>query len=150
MKLARAVAALELITLVSAQTVCNSLASAIPSCGLDCISSAGSAAGCTKGDYLCECNNGQATTVQTAVQQCILSACDLQAALAVGSLADAVCSCATIAAREQASTTSPGPITSVYGLSACSSLASAIPSCGVSSRAYPVEVMWLSSISKKY
>lgn len=63
--------------------------------------SAGSQIGCTAStDYACQCSS--ATALQSATQNCVLSACGVASALAVVTSASAVCACIA--------TASPSPV----------------------------------------
>ncbi|KAF1840349.1 uncharacterized protein K460DRAFT_297136 [Cucurbitaria berberidis CBS 394.84] len=78
-----------------AQTACDPAASAIPTCGVPCIQSAASGAGCTNGDYRCRCRNSAA--IQSSAQTCVISNCGIPTALQVQASANAVCSCVATA-----------------------------------------------------
>ncbi|CAO2652294.1 Nn.00g005770.m01.CDS01 [Neocucurbitaria sp. VM-36] len=80
---------------VLAQTACDAAASAIPTCGVPCISSAASAAGCTTGDYACRCSNSG--PIQTSAQACVIGNCGIATALQVQASASAVCACVATA-----------------------------------------------------
>ncbi|KAF8860041.1 hypothetical protein BDZ45DRAFT_741643 [Acephala macrosclerotiorum] len=95
--------------LASAQSVCNSLVSAVPSCGIPCIYSAGSSVGCASTDYSCLCASAlQASTIKSDAEKCVIGSCG-STALDVLTAAQAVCSCVTatpVSATSTASTTS--------------------------------------------
>ncbi|KAF2205235.1 hypothetical protein GQ43DRAFT_51998 [Delitschia confertaspora ATCC 74209] len=86
---------LGLISTAAAQTQCDSVASAVPSCGQECLLSAGSAIGCSTGDYRCQCSSSDAL-VSTALG-CVLNACGFESALAVQTSASAICDCVATA-----------------------------------------------------
>ncbi|KAJ4330087.1 hypothetical protein N0V87_010318 [Didymella glomerata] len=90
---------------VTAQTACDPVASAIPTCGVPCITSAASAAGCTGGDYRCRCSSS--SVIQASAQNCVISNCGIATALQVQAGAASVCACvatapAAVAARATA------------------------------------------------
>ncbi|KAL6711697.1 hypothetical protein ACN47E_004631 [Coniothyrium glycines] len=78
-----------------AQTACDPVASAVPTCGVPCIQSAASAVGCTGTDYACRCNNADA--VQSSALGCVVGACGIATALQVQASASAVCACVATA-----------------------------------------------------
>ncbi|KAF2850329.1 hypothetical protein T440DRAFT_397206 [Plenodomus tracheiphilus IPT5] len=80
---------------VLAQTACDAAASAIPTCGVPCISSAASAAGCTNGDYRCRCSS--AAIIQSSAINCVIGNCGIPAALEVQASGSAVCACVATA-----------------------------------------------------
>ncbi|KAF1354161.1 hypothetical protein EJ07DRAFT_158774 [Lizonia empirigonia] len=80
---------------VTAQTACDSVASAIPTCGIPCISSAASVVGCGTGDYRCRCSSSSA--IQASAQGCVISNCGIATALQVQASGQAVCSCVATA-----------------------------------------------------
>lgn len=86
-----------LVSSVSAQTRCDPVASAIPTCGVPCIASAADGAGCGTGDYACRCTNADA--IQNAALGCVVGNCGIATALQVQASASAVCACVTGAAR---------------------------------------------------
>ncbi|TPX06829.1 uncharacterized protein E0L32_002325 [Thyridium curvatum] len=65
--------------------------SAIPSCGMPCISSAASAAGCS--DMNCRCS--KSAVIQASALNCVLGNCGLETALKVRSAAAAACTACT-------------------------------------------------------
>ncbi|KAK3371117.1 hypothetical protein B0T24DRAFT_594962 [Lasiosphaeria ovina] len=66
-----------------------SVASAMPSCGIPCITSAAIGIGCTAAlDFGCQCQH--AAAMQAAVMPCVASACGTLAPV-VGSVANAIC-----------------------------------------------------------
>ncbi|KAH7371582.1 hypothetical protein BKA66DRAFT_572815 [Pyrenochaeta sp. MPI-SDFR-AT-0127] len=84
------------VSSVSAQTACNAAASAVPTCGVPCIQSAASVAGCTAtADYRCRCSNSAA--IATAAQACVIGNCGLVTAIQVQASASAVCACVATA-----------------------------------------------------
>ncbi|KAF2649971.1 hypothetical protein K491DRAFT_721160 [Lophiostoma macrostomum CBS 122681] len=101
--------ALAFVTSVSAQSACDSAASAVPTCGVPCIQSAASAVGCDNTNYSCRCSN--AAPIQSSAQACVISNCGLATALQVQASASAVCACvatATGAAAKPKRTAAPG------------------------------------------
>ncbi|CBX95848.1 hypothetical protein IAQ61_004678 [Plenodomus lingam] len=84
-----------LATSVLAQTACDPAASAIPTCGLPCISSAASAVGCTDGDYRCRCTSSDA--IQSSAINCVIGNCGIPGALEVQASGSAVCACVATA-----------------------------------------------------
>ncbi|KAF2244926.1 hypothetical protein BU26DRAFT_89340 [Trematosphaeria pertusa] len=83
----------------SAQTACDSVASAIPTCGQSCLLSAGSAIGCGTGDYGCQCTSSSA--LQNSALGCVVGACGIATALQVQASASAVCACIATATPDQ-------------------------------------------------
>ncbi|KAF2821637.1 hypothetical protein CC86DRAFT_386036 [Ophiobolus disseminans] len=90
---------------VSAQTACDPVASAIPTCGVPCISSAAAGVGCTNADYGCRCTN--AAAIQNAALGCVVGNCGIATALQVQASASAVCACVATAV--------PTPVRNEYG-----------------------------------
>ncbi|EUC26771.1 hypothetical protein COCCADRAFT_113436 [Bipolaris zeicola 26-R-13] len=86
-----------LATSISAQTRCDPVASAIPTCGVPCIQSAASSVGCGGTDYSCRCTNSAA--IQNGALGCVVGNCGIATALQVQASASAVCACVTGAAR---------------------------------------------------
>ncbi|RMZ72364.1 CFEM domain-containing [Pyrenophora seminiperda CCB06] len=86
-----------LTSTISAQTRCDPVASAIPTCGLPCIASAASSVGCGGVDYACRCSNAEA--IHNGAMNCVIGNCGIEWALQVQSSASAVCACVTGAAR---------------------------------------------------
>ncbi|KAF2625826.1 hypothetical protein BU25DRAFT_112017 [Macroventuria anomochaeta] len=80
---------------VTAQTACSPVASAIPTCGVPCIASAASAAGCGSGDYRCRCSSS--SVIQASAQGCVISNCGIATALQVQASGQAVCACVATA-----------------------------------------------------
>ncbi|KAJ4992830.1 hypothetical protein SVAN01_01534 [Stagonosporopsis vannaccii] len=87
--------ALAFASSVAAQTACDPVASAIPTCGVPCISSAASAAGCGSGDYRCRCSSS--SVIQASAQGCVISNCGIATALQVQASGQAVCACVATA-----------------------------------------------------
>ncbi|KAF2195539.1 hypothetical protein K469DRAFT_14501 [Zopfia rhizophila CBS 207.26] len=106
------------VSSVSAQTACDSVASAIPTCGQSCLLSAGSAIGCGTGDYSCQCASSSA--LQASAQNCVISACGVQTALSVQASASAVCACVATATPGGGASSGGGaaPTTAAPGSSA--------------------------------
>jgi len=126
MKFSTSIIAFGLAAWAQAQTACDSLTSAIPTCGVPCISSAASLVGCALTDYACQCSSSQYAAIQSAAQGCVLSSCSAQAA-SVLIAANAICSCASSAGSGAASTTSSAaaPTSSSAAPSSTSSAATA-------------------------
>ncbi|KAF2029963.1 hypothetical protein EK21DRAFT_66619 [Setomelanomma holmii] len=80
---------------VTAQTACDPIASAVPTCGVPCISSAAVAVGCDPNSYSCRCSSADA--IQSSAINCVLGACGLATALQVQASASAVCACVATA-----------------------------------------------------
>ncbi|KAE9368382.1 hypothetical protein N431DRAFT_346710 [Stipitochalara longipes BDJ] len=123
MKFSTSLVVASLAAWAQAQTACNSLTSAIPTCGVPCISSAASLVGCAITDYACQCSSSQYTAIQSAAQGCVLSSCQASAA-SVLLAANAICSCASSAGSAAASTTSSGAISTSSSGAAPSSTSS--------------------------
>ncbi|KAF2008772.1 hypothetical protein BU24DRAFT_456035 [Aaosphaeria arxii CBS 175.79] len=103
--------AFALTSSVSAQTACDSAASAIPTCGVPCIQSAASGAGCDSTNYRCRCSSS--SVIQASAQACVISNCGIATALQVQASAAAVCSCVAtatgnLAIRHARPTAAPG------------------------------------------
>ncbi|KAH8895942.1 hypothetical protein GQ53DRAFT_819900 [Thozetella sp. PMI_491] len=81
-------AALLSATVAVAQTDCTAT-SAIPTCGVPCITSAASAIGCGTTDYACQCTSSAA--LQASALNCVVSNCGLITAIQVQSAASAIC-----------------------------------------------------------
>ncbi|KAH8683926.1 hypothetical protein BGZ61DRAFT_534612 [Ilyonectria robusta] len=73
--------------LPQAATTACAATSAIPTCGVPCITSAASAVGCT--NIACQCSSSAA--VQASAINCVISNCGLVTALSVQAAAAAVC-----------------------------------------------------------
>ncbi|OAL43949.1 hypothetical protein IQ07DRAFT_649735 [Pyrenochaeta sp. DS3sAY3a] len=80
---------------VAAQTACDSVAASVPTCGVPCIQTAASSAGCGSGDYRCRCSNS--AIIQSSAQACVISNCGIVTALQVQASGSAVCACAATA-----------------------------------------------------
>lgn len=80
---------------VSAQTACDPVASAIPTCGVPCISSAAVAAGCGSNDYRCRCSSS--SVIQASALNCVVGNCGIATALQVQAGAASVCACVATA-----------------------------------------------------
>ncbi|KAH7064384.1 hypothetical protein BKA63DRAFT_496723 [Paraphoma chrysanthemicola] len=83
---------------VTAQSACDPVASAIPSCGVPCIQSAAVAIGCDANSYACRCSS--ASAIQASAINCVLGNCGLATALQVQASASAVCGCVATAAPD--------------------------------------------------
>ncbi|KAL2217469.1 hypothetical protein M432DRAFT_438768 [Thermoascus aurantiacus ATCC 26904] len=94
-----------LAALASAQSQCDPVASAIPSCGTSCITSAASAVGCAYTDYACQCSSSQSAAIQSRALNCVVGACGINTALQVQASAEAVCACVTSVGANSPSTT---------------------------------------------
>ncbi|OSS50893.1 hypothetical protein B5807_04569 [Epicoccum nigrum] len=86
---------LVLASSVSAQTACDPVASAIPTCGVPCISSAAVAAGCGSNDYRCRCSSS--SVIQASALNCVVGNCGIATALEVQAGAASVCACVATA-----------------------------------------------------
>lgn len=132
---------------------CAAEISAVPECGVACISSAASVIGCDASDYDCRCSSSAA--IQQSAIGCVLDACGLQDGLAVADAVQTVCGCVsaspTTACEEtpSSSTTAEVPTTTSESsvitsepsstitpapscTQPCGAEISAVPSCGVS------------------
>jgi hypothetical protein len=71
------------------------LTSSIPACGIGCLVSAGSAAGCPDAlDLACQCK--AATEIRSLASSCVTSACGEEVGSTVESVADAICTVCTV------------------------------------------------------
>ncbi|GAB1317033.1 hypothetical protein MFIFM68171_07243 [Madurella fahalii] len=135
---------------------CAAEISAVPECGVACISSAAGAVGCDASDYDCRCSSSAA--IQQSAIDCVLNSCGLQDGLAVADAVKVVCSCVsaspTTACEDSTSSTSSSGTTDLSTTTSesstitsesssiitpapsctqpCGAQISAVPSCGVS------------------
>ncbi|KXX79897.1 hypothetical protein MMYC01_203772 [Madurella mycetomatis] len=132
---------------------CAAEISAVPECGVACISSAASVVGCDDSDYDCRCSSSAA--IQQSAIGCVLDACGLQDGLAVADAVETVCGCVSASPTTTCEETSSSSTTTGVSTSAskspiitsessstitpapsciqpCSAEISALPSCGVS------------------
>ncbi|ERT00368.1 hypothetical protein HMPREF1624_03739 [Sporothrix schenckii ATCC 58251] len=73
---------------------CTAAIAAVPSCASGCILSAAvTNAGCTDGNYACQC--AQSAAIQNAALGCVVADCGLATGLQVLSAVSTVCSCVT-------------------------------------------------------
>ncbi|CAK7212757.1 hypothetical protein SCUCBS95973_001571 [Sporothrix curviconia] len=73
---------------------CTAAIAAVPSCATDCILSAAvTNAGCTDGDYACQCSASAA--IQNAALGCVVGDCGIATGLLVLSSVASVCDCVT-------------------------------------------------------
>lgn len=73
---------------------CSTAIAAVPSCASDCILSAAvTNAGCTDGDYPCQCS--QSAAIENAALNCVVADCGLATGLEVLSAVATVCACVT-------------------------------------------------------
>ncbi|PMD18394.1 hypothetical protein NA56DRAFT_661335 [Hyaloscypha hepaticicola] len=125
MKFSTSIVVSSLAALAQAQTACNSLTAAIPSCGVPCISSAVSLVGCAITDFACQCSSSQYAAINSAAQGCVLSNCQATA-VSVLAAANAICTCASSAGSAGAGpTTSSSPVATSASAAAPSSTSSA-------------------------
>lgn len=92
MKFIQLAIALTSAAVVAAQTTtgCAAATSAIPTCGVACITSAAEAVGCAYTDYACQCSSSASSAIQASAIGCVVSSCGL-GAFAVSASAAAVC-----------------------------------------------------------
>ncbi|KAL8872972.1 MAG: hypothetical protein Q9174_001494 [Haloplaca sp. 1 TL-2023] len=115
MKAFSTLATLAFVAIAQAQEQCAASASAIPSCALSCIESAGSEVQCTQGDYACQCEPTKSAAIASAALGCVISACGPATGLAVQTAASAVCDCVATAAPVSADASSTAAETSPTG-----------------------------------
>ncbi|CAK7206492.1 hypothetical protein SEUCBS139899_009288 [Sporothrix eucalyptigena] len=71
---------------------CTAAIAAVPSCATDCILSAAvTNAGCTDGDYACQCS--QSAAIENAALACVVGDCGVATGLLVLSSVASVCDC---------------------------------------------------------
>ncbi|KAK7413310.1 hypothetical protein QQX98_007820 [Neonectria punicea] len=102
-----------LVQLATAQKACLSLTTLFPDCAYPCVTSAGSAVGCTVStDLVCRCDPVSSRSIQALAVGCVIAACikagELGSALAAGL---AICGCAATAIPDATTTSEALPET---------------------------------------
>ncbi|KAF7551171.1 hypothetical protein G7Z17_g5224 [Cylindrodendrum hubeiense] len=102
---------LALIQLVTAQKACLGLTTLFPSCAFPCVTSAGSAVGCTVAtDLACRCDPVSSRSIQNLAVGCVIAACtkagEIGSALAAG---PSICKCVATAVPDTTTTSEEPP-----------------------------------------
>ncbi|KAF4470812.1 CFEM domain-containing, partial [Fusarium albosuccineum] len=98
---------LALVQLATAQSACLTLSTLFPDCAFPCVTSAGSAVGCTVStDLACRCDPASSSAIQARAAPCVIAACtrpgELQSALVAG---PSICGCHRTAVPDPEPTT---------------------------------------------
>jgi hypothetical protein len=84
-------------------SACSTAIAAVPSCATGCILSAAvTNAGCTNGDYSCQCSKSAA--IENAALNCVVADCGLATGLQVLNAVATVCACVTTSGCAAAAT----------------------------------------------